>query len=219
MGKIRGRGIPAVNANAEIETYLNGLEKGDEAMLAQLLEHYKPRLLKVVTLYMAPSLSARAEAEDVVQEAFIDATQQITNYTSRRGAVDFYVWLRGVAMQRLSKFHRFHLGAQRRSVARQLALPDHSSLLLGQQLISRGSAPSEHLRKQELRDQVERAVRNLPETDRETIVMRHFEGLTNTEVAQVLGLKPSTATMRYGRALARLRTALIEDAAMGESTS
>ena len=117
-------------------------------------------------------------------------------------------------MQRLSKFHRFHLRAQRRSVARQRALPDRSSLLLGQQLVSRGSTPSQHLRKEELRDQVERAVHNLSDGDREVILMRHFEGLTNSEVAQ----EPSAATMRYGRALARLRAALLENSAIEESS-
>ena len=148
----------------------------------------------------------------------MDAAQQITNYTSRSNAIDFYVWLRGITMQRLSKFHRFHLRAKRRSVARQRALPDRSSLLLGQQLVSRGSTPSQHLRKKELRDQVERAVHNLSEGDREVILMRHFEGLTNSEVAQSLGLEPSAATMRYGRALARLRAALLENSAIEESS-
>ncbi len=207
-----------VDDKTELDACLAAFEQGDDAMLARLFDHYQPRLLKVVSLYMEPSLRARAEAADVLQEAYMDATQQITNYTSRKGAVDFYVWLRGITMQRLSKFHRFHLRAQRRSVARQRALPDRSSLLLGQQLISRGSTPSQHLRKEELRDQVERAVHNLSDADREVILMRHFEGLTNNEVAQSLGLEPSTATMRYGRALARLRAALLENSAIEGSS-
>ena len=40
--------------------------------------------------------------------------------------------------------------------------------------------------------------------------MRNFEGLTNQEIARALGLQPATASQRYGRALLRLRTLLVE---------
>ena len=193
----------------DVEMCLNDLQRGDSTMLARLFDYYRPQLLRVVSLYMHPRLRARAEAADVLQEAYVDAANQIENYISQR-EVDFYVWLRGIARQRLSKFHRFHLQTQRRSVSRQLALPDQSSLLLGQQLVSPVSSPSSNLRQQELRDQVQRAVGSLPESDHELILMRHFEGLSNREVAQSLGIQDSTATMRYGRALARLRKILVE---------
>ena len=63
-----------------------------------------------------PRLAARAESADVLQEVFLDATKQIAGYL-RRPDVDFYVWLRSITMQRLAKFHRFHLRAQCRAVS------------------------------------------------------------------------------------------------------
>jgi RNA polymerase sigma-70 factor (ECF subfamily) len=202
----------------DVEAYLEALAGGNSAALARLFEHFRPRLLQVVSLYMNPKLRTRAEAADVLQEAYVDAAEQIHAYLSRR-EVNFYVWLRGIAMQRLSKFHRFHLQTQRRSVSRQIVLPDASSMLLGRQLVARGSSPSQHLRKDELRDQVQRAVDSLAECDREIILMRHFEGLSNGEVAQSLGLSASASTMRYGRALVRLRAAMLTCGAMGESSA
>jgi len=202
----------------DVEACLESLAGRDSAMLALLFEHFRPRLLQVVSLYMNPQLRARAEATDVLQEAYVDAAAQIEAYLDRRD-VDFYVWLRGVVMQRLFKFHRFHMHTQRRAVARQIALPDASSVTLGRQLAARGSSPSQHMSREELRDQVQRAVDSLAECDREIILMRHFEGLSNGEVAQSLGLTASASTMRYGRALVRLRAAMLTCGAVGESSA
>jgi RNA polymerase sigma-70 factor (ECF subfamily) len=48
----------------------------------------------------------------------------------------------------------------------------------------------------------------LADTDREVLLLRVFEGLSNQEVAQVLDLEPDAASKRYGRALLRLRQVL-----------
>ena len=60
----------------------------------------------------------------------------------------------------------------------------------------------------ELKETIERALTELDVVDREIIVLRHFEELTNSEAAEVLDLKPSAACNRYVRALERLRRAL-----------
>jgi RNA polymerase sigma-70 factor (ECF subfamily) len=57
----------------------------------------------------------------------------------------------------------------------------------------------------------------LGQNDRAIILMRDFEGLTNNEAAQALGVSPSAATMRYGRALFRLKEALSASWPSGES--
>ena len=202
----------------DVATYLDALHQEGTGALAPLFDHYRPKLTRVVSLYMQRELRGRVEVADVLQEAFLDANQRISSYLSQR-EVEFYVWLRRITLNRLSKFHRFHLRTQRRAVSRELALPDRSSLLLGQQLVSRGSSPSQHLRTQELRERVQRAIQALPEGDREIILMRNFEELSNQEVAQSLGLNESTATMRYGRAVARLRTTLLGDNTVGGSSS
>jgi len=199
----------------DVARSVEALARGDRMELALLFDYYRQRLAKLVSLYMAPNLRGRVTYTDVLQEAYLDADGRVDEYLQRRD-VDFYVWLRGITMQRLAKLHRFHLCTKRRAVAREIPLPQPSSLVLGQQLISRGSSPSSHLRKQELRQRVERAVADLPDSDREVILMRHFENLTNKQVAHALGLQESATTMRYSRALYRLRTALLK---IGESSS
>ena len=74
--------------------------------------------------------------------------------------------------------------------------------------------PSQRLIRQEFAQGVRQAVSQLPEADQEIVLLRNFEGLSNQEVAQVLQIKPATASQRYGRALLRLCQLLLESGLM-----
>lgn len=185
--------------------------------LAMLFAEHRDRLHRMIRLRMSPAVSRRVDASDVLQEAFLDADQQHSRFLQARPASP-YVWLRGITWQRLIKIHRQHLGAQQRAVSREVALPEDSSVDLAARLISAGSSPSRRILKQELRRRVQLALNRLKTDDREVIMLRDFEGLTNGEAAQVLGITDSGATMRYGRALVRLKS-ILEDEFGGEELS
>jgi RNA polymerase sigma-70 factor (ECF subfamily) len=72
-----------------------------------------------------------------------------------------------------------------------------------------GSTPGQQMAKAELARRVRQAVARLTEIDREVLLMRNLEGLSNHDVAQVLEIEPSAASQRYGRALLRLRKLLL----------
>src|SRR5262249_45879174 len=131
--------------------------------------------------------------------------------------VGFYVWLRGLTWERLLKLHRRHLGAVCRAIGREQALPLDSSAALAGQFVACSTGPSEAVVKEELRHRVQQALAKLDEEDREVILMRDFEDMTNGEVAQALDLGASGATMRYGRALFRLKEILSLNWPAGES--
>jgi RNA polymerase sigma-70 factor (ECF subfamily) len=179
------------------------LEAGGDHGLAEAFEHFRPRLRRMVDLRMDARLAGRVDASDVIQETYLDAARQLRLYLARP-EVSVFVWLRRLAWERMLSTSRRHLEAQKRDVHRELNLPDESSVLLARSLLDGGS-PSGELVLEELRDEVRRAVARLPETDREAILLRHFEGLTNKEIAEALGLTAPAATMRYGRALLRLK--------------
>jgi RNA polymerase sigma-70 factor (ECF subfamily) len=198
------------NKPGDAQRWLDDLRQGNADALAALLDHYRPRLRQMIRLRMDRRLAARVDPSDVIQEVYLDANRQIRAYL-RDCKVDFYVWLRGLAGQRLSNIRRRHLGAKRRSALREVALPAESSLLLAQQLLAGGTSPSRALLKRELRRRMQHALERLQPDDREVILMRHFEEMSNGEVAQAIGLSPSGATMRYGRALFRLKEILLAD--------
>jgi RNA polymerase sigma-70 factor (ECF subfamily) len=122
----------------------------------------------------------------------------------------FRLWLRQIAQDRLLMLRRRHLEARRRTVMREVALPDELSLAFARQLAAGGSSPSARLTASELAQRVQQGVGRLPEADQEIVLLRNFEGLSNQEVAHLLKLQPATASQRYGRALLRLRKLLNE---------
>jgi RNA polymerase sigma-70 factor, ECF subfamily len=194
----------------EPEGLLGRVRQGDGSALGALWDVYRPRLKRMVQLRLDSRLVARVDDSDVLQETFLDAQRQLQAYL-REPKTAFYVWLRRLAAERLANIHRQHLGAECRTVRREVSMPEDSSLLLARQLISGTSTPSQRQRQEDLAQRMQRAIKRLPPDDREIILMRHFEEMPNGEVAEALGLSDSAATMRYGRALKRLRQLLATD--------
>jgi RNA polymerase sigma-70 factor (ECF subfamily) len=127
----------------------------------------------------------------------------------KRRPMPFHLWARRTAHARLLDLRRHHRRA-RRSVEREAALPDRSSLLLACPLLAGGSLPSAQLQAQELAERVSGAVDRLSEADGEILLMRHAEGLPFEEIACLLEIEPAAARKRFGRALLRLQRALSE---------
>ena len=116
--------------------------------------------------------------------------------------------------ERLTALRRRHLGAACRAAEREVPLPAESSALLAGQLLG-GPTPSDHLRREELAARVRAAVARLDDDDRAVLLLRHFEGLSNRQAAELLGVEPAAASKRYGRALLCLKEAF--DAGSGGS--
>jgi RNA polymerase sigma-70 factor (ECF subfamily) len=185
---------------------------GDSTALAPLFELYRPRLRRMVQLRLDPRAAARLDASDVLQETYLDAAGRVGEYV-HDPRVCAFVWLRGLAWQRLLKLHRQHLGAGCRAAVLECPLPEGSDERLAAVLRALGDSPSQALDREESRRRVRRALDALAPDDREVILLRDFEGLSNSEVAQLLGIGRSGATMRYGRALFRLKELLCDPGA------
>jgi RNA polymerase sigma-70 factor (ECF subfamily) len=194
--------------SAETERLLQRIRGGERLAIDQLFARHRGELRRLVHLRLDPRLRPRLDPSDVVQEAQLEALRRLDDYL-HEPPMPFRLWLRQITYDRLLMARRQHIRAERRTVERNVALPDRSSVLLAQQLLAGGSSPSEHLAKHELTRRVNRAVGELADTDREILLMRNFEGLTNREVSQVLGISPAAASQRYGRALLRLRNLLL----------
>lgn len=195
--------------SAETRRLLDEVRTGNRTALNHLLALFRPYLRSIVDLRLDPKLRARVDPSDVVQEAQMEAVRRVDAYLERP-VLPFRLWLRQITYDRLLMARRHHVEAGRRSVGREAPLPDGSSIQLGQKLFAAtGPTPSQQLVQHELVSRVRLAVAQLDEEDREILLMRNFEGLSNHEVAQVLGLEPATASKRYGRTLLRLQKLLL----------
>ena len=191
----------------ETEALLRLGDGGDLAAFEQLFARHRPSLRLLVELRLDPRLRPRLDASDVVQEAYLEAFRRLPDYLERR-PLPFRLWLRQIVYDHALKARRHHLGTARRDAAREVPLPERSSLLLARQLLAGGPSPAEQLDRRELARRLRQAVAQLPEADREVILLRHFEGLSNQEVGCLLGADPATVSKRHGRALLRLHRIL-----------
>jgi RNA polymerase sigma-70 factor, ECF subfamily len=165
----------------------------------------------MVDLRMDRALVRRVDASDIVQDVMVEANRRLTEYLGNP-TMPFHLWLRHMAKDRLIDAHRRHRVSQRRSLDREQPLaahdPDRSTLELAAQLCDQELTPAAAATWQELQRRFHDAVEQLEEQDREIVLMRHFEELSNQDVAQALGLSGAAASMRYLRAMRRLRALL-----------
>ena len=186
---------------------------GNEAALAELYGRHRKRLRQMVRLRLDRRLQGRVDPSDVLQEAYLDLAEKLPGYVQERSGLPPYLWLRLVVGERLLRVHRQHLGAAMRDAGREVslyrgALPQASSVSLAAQLLGRFTTASQAVARAEVQLQLQQALNQMDPIDREVIALRHFEELSNTEAAEVLGISPQAASNRHIRAMARLQAIL-----------
>jgi len=190
------------------------LKCGDREALAALFSQHWARLWRMVNFRMDRRLLGRVDADDVLQEAYLAAADRLQHYRDESSSSPF-IWLRLVVLQTLTDVHRHHLGAQMRDPDREIDLlscryPVSTTAALAAQLVGNVTSPSQAAARAETFDQVEQVIAAMDPLDREVLALRHFEELGNGEVAEVLGIQPKTASIRYIRAVKRLRAILTQ---------
>ncbi len=196
----------------EIDELVQLACQGDRDAESELLSRYRNRLRKMVQLRLDRRLCGRVDASDIVQEATLEAARRLPDYAESR-PMDFFLWLRTLAGQKLIDAHRHHLGMQKRDADKEVsiyrsAMPEATSTALAAQLLGRLTSPTQAVQRAELQLQVQEALNSLEPVDREVLVLRHFEHLTTGETAHVLGISKSGASKRFVLALKRLKQEL-----------
>jgi RNA polymerase sigma-70 factor (ECF subfamily) len=188
--------------------------EGDADAVNQLLERHRDAVRRMIDLRMDRVLKRRVDASDIVQDVLIDANRRLRDYLANP-VVPFHLWLRQMAKDRLIDAHRRHRGTARRSMDREqqlgAATAEQSSINLAAQLRDQQLTPAAAAAWAELQRRFEAACAQLDEQDQEIVLMRHFEHLANSEAAASLGLSAQAASMRYLRAMRRLRSLLDGD--------
>jgi RNA polymerase sigma-70 factor (ECF subfamily) len=188
---------------------------GEAAAVERLLTDQREPLRRMIGARLDPALAARVDASDVVQDVLLEAHRRLNDYL-RNPVMPFHLWLRHIAKDHVIDAHRRHRQAQRRSMDREQpivpgVLAGHSSFELAGQLLDQEPTPATAAVRHELQARLQDAVAALDDDDREVILMRHAEQLSNQEVAALLGLSEAAASMRYLRAVRRLRATLLPD--------
>lgn len=192
------------------------LRDGDEQALAELFESNHARLWRMVRFRMDSRLMGRVDPDDVLQEAFLDARTRLQHFD---GGMTPFLWLRWVVQQTLIAVHRRHLGAQMRSVERDVRIfgGPATSAALAAQLAGTPTSPSDAAIRGEQAKLIGESLDQMSELDQEVLALRHFEDLANHEVAEALDISTKAASIRYVRALSRLRKLLDKSDAISKN--
>lgn len=200
---------PEIDRTAEL---LNGARKGDDEAINRLMERHRDSVKRMVQLRLDARIQRRIDVSDIVQEVMVEAHRRLAGYVANP-AMAFHLWLRQIAYDRIIDAHRRHRVSAKRSVDREQhagrgAGSEQSSIQLAAQLMDQQVTPAAAAAQKEMAAIVEQAVTQLDEPDQEIIILRHYEQLSNQEAATVLGMTEPAASMRYLRAIRRLRSIL-----------
>ena len=195
------------------EQLLAGAKNGDADAVNRLLDRHRRALRRMVRMRLDQKIQRRVDVSDVVQDVLVDANRRLAEYL-QNPTMAFHLWLRQIAKDRIIDAHRRHRGSAKRSVDREQNVvasgENRSSIELAAHLCDPQLTPAAAVTQKEMARRVERAIGQLNDQDCEIVLMRHYEQLSNQEAAQALGLTGPAASMRYLRAVRRLRALLGE---------
>jgi len=206
------------NELPEQSEIIEQLRAGREEALAELYLLVRERLRRVIDFRLDYRLGGRVSHSDVLQETYVRASQRIESYL-KKPDMPFFVWLRLEANQRMLEIHRFHFGAEKRDIRREVKLQGkqdqggNTSVQLAAHIVAQMTSASGVFQKARQIEALEKTLSEMNDTDREVIALRHFEELSNIEAAKVLGIAPEAASKRYIRALKRLKEIMQQHAA------
>lgn len=188
---------------------LAGARVGDPIAIDRLLDRHRDSLRRMIAMRLDQKISRRIDVSDVVQDVLVEVNRRLQDYLSNP-VMAFHLWVRQIAKDRIIDAHRRHRASGKRSVDREQPLaqataPDQSTIELAAQLRDPELTPAAAAVQHELALHIQAAIELLDERDRDVILMRHYEQLSNQEIATALEITEPAASMRYLRALKRLR--------------
>jgi len=176
---------------------LDGLRRKDRYACTCMLKRYAPRLYHLaLQLTKDPD-----EAEDILQEAIIRGCDRIDDF---KGLSSLGTWLHRIVLNTAL----MHLRRKKPDIVRTEDFDLTPADLPADDVTPTPSEPIRELVSKELREEIEQAVLDLPDTLRTVFVLREIEGLSTAATASALGITESAAKVRLHRARLALRDSL-----------
>lgn len=179
---------------------------------AQRLEQFRAYLRLLARLHLHPALQGKLDPSDVVQQTLLQAYQGLEGFRGRCDA-ELAAWLRQTLARNLSHAVR-DFGRARRDVDRERSLEaalDASSACLENWLAASDiTSPSEHAQFNEEALHLAEALDQLPEAQRQALVLQHWHGWSLAQIGEHMGRSPAAVAGLIKRGLQQLRGRLQE---------
>lgn len=166
------------------------VQHGDKKAFELLFSKYHRKLMRLVSRLVRD----QAEAEDVVQEAFIKAYRALPQF---RGDSAFYTWLYRIG---INTAKNYLVTQGRRAPTSTEADVEEAETFDGGEQLRDINTPESMLASKQIAQTVNLAMESLPEELRTAISLREIEGLSYDEIADVMGCPIGTVRSRIFRA-------------------
>ena len=170
------------------------------------LEAFRDYLRLLARAGLDPRLQAKLDPSDVVQQTLLEAHKDLANFRGT-SPEELRAWLRQVLARNLANALR-DFRRDKRDVAREQAPVEQSSARVEAWLAADGSSPSAGLRRQEEAARLAAALEELPEAQREAVVLRHLHGWSLHDISRHVGKSTTAVAGLVYRGLSRLRERL-----------
>jgi RNA polymerase sigma-70 factor, ECF subfamily len=216
-GTIVGNLASAIGITTEDVALIADLKAGSEEAFAVLIAQYHQPLYSLI----ARSLNDPADAADITQEVFIKVFRSIRGF---HGDASLRTWLYRIALHEASNQRRWWSRHKKQEITIDSSFesdPDaeNSHLSLASTLADQSGSPFDHAAQAEVRERVEAALRQIPESFRTVVILREIEGFAYEEIAEILNVNLGTIKSRLTRGRAALRTILNADGAIAATNS
>ena len=197
------------------EELLVDAKLGNKTAINELFERQSDSLYRLIQRRLDHKIRRRISVSDVVQNVLIDANRRLQKYLDDP-VMPFRLWLRQIAKDRMIDAYRRHRGSAKRSVDREQNLAalrgyDDSHADLMPTLADSTKSPEENALREEWAEQIQDSIKLLSERHAEIIMLRNYKGLSNLDISHLLNLSEPAASMRYLRAIRRLREVISAD--------
>jgi RNA polymerase sigma-70 factor, ECF subfamily len=205
-GTIVGNLASAIGITTEDVALIADLKAGSEEAFAVLIAQYHQPLYSLI----ARSLNDPADASDITQEVFIKVFRSIRGF---HGEASLRTWLYRIALHEASNQRRWWSRHKKQEITIDSSFesdPDakNSHLSLAATLADQSGSPFDHAVQAEVRERVEAALRQIPETFRTVVILREIEGFAYEEIAEILNVNLGTVKSRLTRGRSALRAIL-----------
>ena len=189
-------------------TVIRRVQHGDVDAFGLLVTAYEKNVFNVA-LQM---LGNREDAQDIAQEAFLKAYNSLSSF---RGDSKFSSWLYRIVSNLCLDFKR----RQGRRPSSSLTVEDDDGENVQLDIADESQSPETLLERKLTREAVRRGLAELPDEQRQILLLREIQGLSYEEIGEAMGLEAGTVKSRIFRARKKLCAYLLKDGNISDSIS
>lgn len=192
-----------VKETDEVSELVEKAKAGDDQAFGALVGAYEVFVYHMAVRVLTASGGSVSDGEDVAQEVFIKAWRSLDSF---RGDCAFSTWLYRITVNTAKD--KIRSGNRHRTLSLTASDDDGEEIVIDVPVTSADEIPEAAFERRENIKAVRKAIEELPDDMRQILILRDLEGLSYTDIADLLHLEIGTVKSRLNRSRATLKKIL-----------